>query len=258
MRYLLVFLSTLLLTPCIALPVITFYEEFGEPVGWMGSTNPPNGWTIEDDGIPDENDWFQDEFVTDDYGAHISSSPSEIPMIESLFRSDLDCDGYNDIELNYWLKIDWNVKGTYSGFFYVIGSSDQFQEHSSILFLNSWPNCISDTISQYLPIWADFNSQVGLKFFLITKDSRAVKNIWLDKVSLDCTCGSSGIIQPTSLGKVKAKFKDEGEIPFGLGFNSNNGKSLTMDILSSASEKHSTEDKNNQPLIFNQLKSLYD
>jgi len=208
MRYLLVFFTLLIFSTFAIGSDIVFYEHFFYPVGWMGSADPPTGWQIVDDGIPDYNDWHQ-------YGgrpsaplARVTWYPSEMNMRDELFKDDIDCSEYENLVLSYWLTVDWFIPytGYYSGYFAVFGSNDQFSTFIATLFYVSWPdNITSSTMFCDISSWADNQPTVGVSFCLFLDHSYGLDWLNLDSVYIEGDINA--YIQPTSLGKIKALYK---------------------------------------------------
>lgn len=205
MRYMTMIFALLMVLPFAASADEIFHEEFDTPSGWIGSGNPPDGWTIYDDGYPAANDWHQYAYGGGNI-ARIYWSPSEYDNEDVLVKYDIDCGNYYNIELSYWVDLNWYCYGGYYGYFYVVGSTDSFSFNWNYLLTNWWSSQIySTTMSHNIGDWADYEDSVSLAFWLYIDDTYGLNWIYLDEVHLEGDLDT--VIQPTSLGKIKAMYE---------------------------------------------------
>ena len=200
---------TLLVFPLALSASPVFYEGFNEPSNWWGSSNPPEGWQIIDDGTADGNDWHQCSCPHTPFSpvASVSYSPVQAPMSDILFKDDIDCTPYENLKLSYWLIVDWYTSYTYYGGFYVYGSNHQFSTHWVTLLGNYWPSNINPGLNLVHDIssWADGQPNVGVWFEIYIDDSCGLSNVYLDSVHIQGDFITN--IQPNSLGKLKAMYQ---------------------------------------------------
>lgn len=200
MRYLAVVFALLMVLPFTVSADEVFDEEFDSPSGWWGSPNPPDGWTISDDGDQSEEDWHQLSAGPSAPCAFINYYPGEFPMSDYLFKDDIDCSSYYNLELSYWVDINW-YGGYYSGYFYVGGSTPTFW--TTLLWV-SWPSSAYGTMNHDISSWADYQPTVGVWFGIWINDSWGTDGIFVDSVHIEGDHDTA--IQPTSLGKIKAMY----------------------------------------------------
>ncbi len=198
--------ALLLFLPFAANADIVFHEEFDDPEGWMGSGNPPDGWTIYDDD-PGTSDWHQGTYGSDN-AAYITRTPIEYAMGDSLIKYDIVTLDYWNLELSYFVDIHWNTSDYYSGIFYVYGSNDQFSMDWHSLLWVPWPDQTYSggaTVTHHISSWGDDQDTVGVWFGLYCNNSWAIWDIYLDEVHIEGDYDT--VIQPTSLGKIKAMYE---------------------------------------------------
>ncbi len=205
MRYMTMVFALLMVLPFAASADEIFHEEFDSPSGWCGSGNPPDGWEIYDDGSQQDNDWHQESYGSGNT-ANIYYYPSEYDNEDVLIKYGVDCGSYYNIELSYWIYLDWFCYGYYSGYFYVVGSTDSFSADWNYLLTNFWSSTIyTTTMSHNIGSWADYEDSVSLAFWFYINDTWGLNWIYLDQVHLEGDFDT--VIQPTSLGKIKAMYE---------------------------------------------------
>jgi len=205
MRHLIIIATLLLLSP-FAMSDVVFHEEFDDPPGWWGADNPPTGWQIHDFGIgPLESDWHQCG-EGDSALARICGVPTLEPMSADLFKDDIDCSDYENLELSYWLDVSWMPIYYYPGTFLVYGSNDQFNDHWITLLAVYWDYDIySTTMVHDISLWADGQPTMGVWFRVQMDNSYGLDRIVLDEVHIEGDYDTP--VQPSSLGKVKALYQ---------------------------------------------------
>jgi len=205
MRYLAVVFALLMVLPFAANADEVFHEEFDSPSGWCGSLNPPDGWTIYDDGSQEVNDWHQYAYGSGNV-ARIYYYPTEVYNEDVLMKYGVDCSSYYNIELSYWIDLNWYCWGDYYGYFSVIGSNVSFSADWNYLLTNWWSSPIySTTMSHNIGDWADYEDSVSLAFWFYIDDTWGLDWVYLDEVHLEGDFDT--VIQPTSLGKIKAMYE---------------------------------------------------
>lgn len=199
MRHIILITTMLLLLPFTMSADVVFHEEFDEPWGWWGEDDPPYGWQIqhlEPFGTP----WFQWQ-GTNNFARVETGYPME-PMSENLLKDDIDCTDYDNLELSYWLDLNW-WEVWYPGTFLVYGSNDQFNHHCTTLTVFFSPYEVYDsTIVCDISEWADGQPTVGVWFRMQGKDLNAVL---VDEVHIEGDYDTP--VQPSSLGKLKAIYQ---------------------------------------------------
>jgi hypothetical protein len=198
MRYITLTAMVLLLSFSTMRADVVFHEEFGEPWGWWGPDNPPTGWQINhyaELGGP----WYQNQDAT---LAQVETGYPSEPLSEDLFKDDIDCADYENLELSFWFWIDWWDVYYPGGTFLVYGSNDQFNDHCITLLTDSSPDDFSGgTLHFDISEWADGQATVGVWFRVEGKDLDTAR---VDSVHIEGDYNAS--VQASSLGKIKAIF----------------------------------------------------
>jgi hypothetical protein len=201
MRCFSIFLSLLLLLPFAVLAADVFVEEFENPDGWT-SQNPPTGWQIYYDGQPHANDWHQSTYGPYAPDARCVKAPYQVPLIDGLYKTDIDCSFADNLQISFWYDIQWQGTG-YNGYLHVYGSNDGFVTNHDI-FWNYWPNSDTDIATVDISSWADNQPTVGIYFDLYINDSHGMHTVDVDSVHIT---GGYTVTQPASLGLVKALYQ---------------------------------------------------
>lgn len=193
-------LVSLLLLSSLSSADVIWVEEFNNPSGWWGSSNPPTDWTVYSSDPDDENDWHQ--YSTGPYGnaAYIYYSPIEFPMNDKMYGPYVNCSGYEDVHIDFWLSLEWNPSGVYYGYFYLRGF-DGTSNHD--IYEVFWPNMVypGTLLSFDISSWADGHYPVAIFFKIYLSNSQGLWEAAVDHIVIH---ESDVAVRPNSIGRLRA------------------------------------------------------